>query len=830
MSNELVRLTIDGIPVEVPAGTLLVDAAKQVGVDIPVFCYHPKMEPVGMCRMCLVEIGRPVRDRATGEYQRDDQGELLIRFGPKLETACTTPVGADWQVKVNSPAAVDGRAKIVEFLLTSHPLDCPTCDKGGECSLQNLTMEHGLAESRFQFEDKIILQKQVRLGELIYLDQQRCIQCGRCIRFQEEIAADPVLAFFHRGRATEIITHSSPGFDSIFSGNTTDLCPVGALTTSDFHFGARTWELDSTPSLCNHCPVGCNLMFDTRREAKSGGKTVVKRVMPRQHEAVNEIWLCDKGRFVHHYTESDLRLTQPLLRRNGELVESSWEAALQVAADGLKKHSGQVTGITGGRASNEGMFQLQKLMAGLNGKTVLHDYMGGGDVVRSHGMAPGSNLAELKAGDAIVVIASDLHQEAPLWWLRVRQAAQRGVSLIVLNGRRTRLDKWATFSLPYSYPQALQTVMSLVHACGEGALNSYADDTAQPAAAALKAAENVVVFFGSEGLSFEQSTLMATACAKLVELNGVRGEKNNGVIPVWSLGNTQGAWELGIKPDPNGLADMLGGMKALVVMAADPLADDLRYRNAFTADTFLIVQELFLTETASKADVVFPALSYIESEGTFTSADRRVQRFFEAVSADEIGKADWEILALLGEKLGIGMERFGAAGIMRQIAEQVPAFAGINYQSLRNTEAQWPDVGGKDLYFAGNAARNEYGLGMQLPLHDAVLEMDFNVLPALSGSGELLIPVTRLYDQGTLMKPTELLVGRIARQDLYIHPDKAGKLQLEDGAEVIVAWNGVEQIVSIFINSAAPQDALLLPRSVGAMINVPVLIELRLNE
>ena len=227
-----VTLTIDGNEVTVPEGTLLVDAAKRQGTDVPVFCYHPKMEPVGMCRVCLVEIGRPGRDRATGKLLLDESGNPVIQFGPNLETACTLPVGEGWQVRVASEKAIQGRNEIVEYLLTSHPLDCPVCDKGGECPLQNLTMEHGPGKSRFLFDDKIRLAKHHPLGELIFLDRERCIQCARCTRFQDEIVDDPVIGFYERGRRLEIVTYSDPGFDSYFSGNTTDICPVGALTAS----------------------------------------------------------------------------------------------------------------------------------------------------------------------------------------------------------------------------------------------------------------------------------------------------------------------------------------------------------------------------------------------------------------------------------------------------------------------------------------------------------------------------------------------------------------------------------------------------------------------
>ncbi len=239
-----VSLTIDGKQVTVPERTYVADAAKMAGIDIPVFCHHPKLEPVGMCRMCLVEIGRPMLDRATGQVVMEN-GQPKIQFLPKLETACTNRVSEGMVVMTLTDKAKAGQKGTIEFLLTSHPLDCPICDKGGECPLQNLTMAYGPGKSRFIYDEKLRLAKHYPLGELIVLDRERCIQCARCIRFQDEIAGDAVLAFDERARSTQIITVSEPGFDSVFSGNTTDICPVGALTTVDFRFEQAVTFLSS---------------------------------------------------------------------------------------------------------------------------------------------------------------------------------------------------------------------------------------------------------------------------------------------------------------------------------------------------------------------------------------------------------------------------------------------------------------------------------------------------------------------------------------------------------------------------------------------------------
>ncbi len=468
---DLVTLTIDGVEVTVPKGTLVVDAAKRVDIDIPVFCYHPKMEPVGMCRMCLVEIGTPVRDRNTGELVLNDDGSPQINFGRTLQTGCTVPVSEGMVVRTTTEEVTDARDDIIEFILTSHPLDCPICDKGGECPLQNLTMRHGAGVSRMDYTNKLKLAKHVPLGELIVLDRERCIQCARCTRFQDEIVGDPVLAFHNRGRRLEIVTNSEPGFDSIWSGNTTDICPVGALTTTDFRFQARPWELTPVASVCTHCPVGCNTTLSTRREARSGGRSVIKRIMPRQNEMVNEIWICDKGRFVHHYADAPERLTQPLVRKNGELVESSWDEALDLVTQHLQSHKDSVAGLSGDRLSNEDLFLFQRFFReGLGSAHIdqAQKRLGGADVVAQVGLSKDSNLLGLGQGDAILVVASDMHQEAPVWWLRVKQATERGAKLVVLNARPTRLDRYAAHLLPYAPGGAVEMAHQLLNTRGSG--------------------------------------------------------------------------------------------------------------------------------------------------------------------------------------------------------------------------------------------------------------------------------------------------------------------------------------------------------------------------
>ena len=834
----LVTLTIDGREISVPAGTLVVDAAKKAGIDIPVFCYHPKMEPVGMCRMCLVEIGRPMFDRASGEMLREPDGSPRIQFGPKLETACTVPVSPGMCVIGLSPKVEAARKEVVEFILTSHPLDCPVCDKGGECPLQNLTMAHGPGESRFLFDEKMHLAKQVPLGELIYLDRERCIQCGRCVRFQSEVVDDPVIGFYNRGRALEIVTYSDPGFDSVYSGNTTDICPVGALTTADFRFGARPWELRATASICPHCPVGCNLVLNIRREVKSGGGIAIKRVMPRQNEAVNEIWICDKGRFAYHFTQSAERLTQPLVRLEGELQPTTWEVALDAAAEALREAGAGMLALGSGRLANEDLFTLRSLAGGLKGQAALYSDMAGGDLVAQVGLGQGSNLGELGTGSAILVVSADLREEAPIWWLRIKQAAERGAALIIANPRPTQLERYATHVLRYAYGSEATAVLGLVNALSAkrpdlSAASLPAGQPMKAAAEALANADNLVVFYGSEGLGLEGTRALAQACANLLIVTGKAGRVNSGLVAAWPRPNDQGAWEIGLRPVDD-LYASIQAAKALYILAADPVGDHPGLEEVICKPGFLVVQDLFLTETAKLADVVLPAQAFTEREGSYTSGERRVQRFYPAIPPLPETQPDFAITAAICQRLGIAAELRSVSRALAQLAEQVAAFSGLSYPALAQVHEQWPIVGRGDMYYGGTTYENTQGLGVQLASaaqrgQTASLAWPEAVTgPSVAENGLIAVPVTRLYDRGTLTWPSTLLHQRIPEACLVLNPSDVARLfKSQEAGEAVALLNGVELSVTIRSDEAVPPGIALVPRSLGLPIWAPTALEVR---
>ena len=814
-----ITLTIDGTQITVPEGMLIVDAAKVAGIDIPVFCYHPKMEPVGMCRMCLVEVGRPLMDRNTGRPLLDDEGQPKLQFGPKLETACTAPISEGMVVLTKSDKAKAGQQATLEFLLTSHPLDCPVCDKGGECPLQNLTMAHGRGESRFLFDEKMRLEKHVPLGELIFLDQERCIQCARCIRFQDEIAGDPVLSFDDRGRSMRIISVSEPGFDSVFSGNTTDICPVGALTTADFRFGARPWELTPTASVCGQCPVGCNITLNTRREASSDGRIVIKRVMPRQNEAVNEIWMCDKGRFAYHYAGSPERLNRPLMRKEGKLGRASWETATRLAGEAFAKARKNLLVLASGRLSNEDLFNLKALADQAGGKAVLYTSMGGGMLTAMIGTGDGSNLGSLGEGATIVVAASDLYQEAPIWYLRVKQAAERGATLIVANPRETKLDRYAAYVVRYAYGDEVKAMQSLTRKgrIGEAFIN----------------AESAVIFYGSEGLGLAGSTALATACARALHETDHIGRPNNGLIGVWEYANHQGAAEIGFEPVDN-LQAAFDRAAAVYVAGADPIGDGVIVLKGGRRRPFMLVQDLFETETARAGDVVLPAQTYMEREGTLTSGERRVQRFHAAVPPLEGTKPDFAITAQVARESGVILEGSSASVVFDiMAAEEDSPFARLSYARLMDVHEQWPIVGRGELYYGGTTYENRQGLGVQLfngPQRGEKVSLPrVPKVTALRPREKRLlgVPVTKLYDRGRTVVSAGLLEGRIGEAFVAVHPSAAESFGVGEGERVIVSLDGTSEEVVVKIDQSIATGVALIPRSMGLPIVEPTPIRLK---
>lgn len=807
--SDTVKIVIDDKEYEVPAGTNLVDMAKwYADNDIPVFCYHPKMAPVGMCRMCLVEMGMVQKDRDTGEVQRDDEGRPLVRWFPKLQTACTQIVSDGMVIRTNTQVVDEARESVLEFLLTSHPLDCPICDKGGECPLQNLTMEHGPGTSRMNFADKMKLDKHVPLGDLIFLDQERCIQCARCVRFQDEIVGDDVLGFHERGRSLQIITNSDPGFDTYFSGNTTDICPVGALTTADFRFGARPWELTEVPSICPHDAAGSNISLSMRLDRDFGGRAMIKRVMPRQNEFVNEIWISDKTRFGHHFTRSEDRLTRPLLSNRGtDLTPSAWEPTLKAVAEMLQAAEGDVAAIAGSRLSNEDLWELRRLVEGAGGSRLgaWPPSHAGADLVAQVGVGAGTNLGKLGRGDAVLIIACDLEEEVPMWRLRLKQAHDRGAYVVVANARPTRMDDFASATITYAPGAAPHTMHNL-------------KDEQAEIAAKLADAENLIIVTGAEGLTLDGSRALMQAAANFLIDSKHVGRPNNGLLSAFPGPNGMGQYYMGYTPEAT-LDIAQNPPKVLVVADAAILADDPAAAGWLDKVETIISLSMFPDAVTAQAAAVLPIESFAERDGTYTNGERRVQRFYTAQGPIGDSLPAWQVCSRLAESFGQGRAKLSAAAVMLEITRSVPAFEGARYKELSKVERQFPDVGGDDLYYGGTAYQNRGGLGVQIAsVADSgqkvkVGKVELPDAPKAGRGKFVIIPTTRLYNRENVFKPSALVDPRVPVPYVEVNSADAQKLGIDSGDLVeVLAGDEARVVVQAHVNGGAPKGALVLPR------------------
>src|SRR5215211_168557 len=442
---------IDGREVRAAEGTMLVDAAKDGDVEIPYFCYEPKLgQPVGACRMCLVEI----------------EGM------PKLQTACSTPVKDGMVVTTTSDQVKSAQNAVVEFLLVNHPLDCPVCDKGGECPLQDISFGWGAGRSRF-IEPKRHFKKPLELSPLVAIDRERCILCYRCVRFSQEIAEDHQLVFLDRGDHTFVGTHDGRPYVAPFSGNIIELCPVGALTSTAYRFRARPWDIEQSGTVCTLCPSQCNVALTVRDDAK------VVRVLARQNDEVDDGWLCDKGRFGYQSFGSPDRVTAPLARIGGFLRETTWERAIEEAASALERSGENTVARVGGQATNEEGFLMQHLLrTGLGSPHVTS----GPDPAPTHTRALArvdlsARVSDIDHADAILVLDTELVDEAPILDLRVRKAVRLGgARLVTATSRPSTLDGAASAALRFAPGASEAALGALASALGSTRAGGELDD------------------------------------------------------------------------------------------------------------------------------------------------------------------------------------------------------------------------------------------------------------------------------------------------------------------------------------------------------------------
>lgn len=840
---ELVTITIDGKEYQVPKGIPLTRAAKSVGIEIPTFCAHPKLDPIGACRMCLVEIEGP-------------RGKLLT-------TACTTPTTEGLVVHYDSPRAREAREATLEFILINHPLDCPICDKGGECPLQDQTLEHGPGMSHF-VEEKIHKDKHHPVSDLIMLDQERCVVCWRCIRYLEEWEFKPQLGLYNRGGQTVIDIHPGRPLTAKTSGNIIDICPVGALTNRVSRFHYRPWRLTPTATVCTHCSQGCNIRVDVRTNE-------VRRIVARENAAVNDQWICDKGRFAQGHFHHPDRLTQPLVRENGQLREATWEEAIQRVVDALSAHAqadpGAIGAIGSAKVSNEANYLLQKLFRTMV-RTNNIDHRWGGDVLADpRGL---SAIADVHRVDLFLLVGVNLAEEQPVLATFFKRAVRRsGARAIIIHPRQT---EDAMFGLhlparPGSEASVLYGLMSRLvgqerfrkqaqrlpgsREFIEAVTADYTPDVVagiagveasaiEQAAEYIAASQRPLVLYGPDVVRGRWAEANAAALASLEGVLGVgtvaylgpdansQGARDMGVLPDHLPGHAsltdeaarqrlQRVWgDAG--PEEPGLtySQMLqaaadGRLKALFVMGADPASEGPVAAEALERLEFLVVQDLFMTETARRAHVVLPAASHVEAEGTFTNLERRVQRAPQAVRPLGQARADWQILVEIARRWPkmtaeeaeeqrkkrrrsarralLEWEYSSARDVLQEIARAVPQYEGMTWEALGNLGRQW---------LADQVERRPR-------LHV--------VAPPLAAGDYRLAMERYLYDHGRILRATDRFQGLLIQPAAYMHPADVQQLGLRDGQEVEISNERERVRLALRADDAIARGVVMVPYS-----------------
>ncbi len=629
-----VSLTIDEQKVRVAAGTLVIEAAKSVGILIPSFCYYPGLSLQAACRMCLVEVEKV----------------------PKLQTACTLVAQEGMVVRTQTPPVVQARKSMVEFLLTNHPLDCPVCDKGGECELQDMTVRYGLATSRF-LEEKIHIPEQ-KFSPLVYFDAPRCILCFRCVRVCDEAMDVKALGVGERGAYSVILPNHGDRLDCEECGMCIDICPVGALTSGTYRYKTRPWELRYVGTICTHCGDGCKTTLGVRTDA-------VIRANNRDGSGINGEFLCVKGRFGFDFTESKARLRQPLIRRDGRLQPATWEEALEEVAarlKGIQKEYGRdAIGVVGSsRITNEESYLLQRYARDVLGTPHIDhvrsaDY---GNLVAAVSQRAGASFArsaDFAGAGTILLIGNDPTQQHPLLAYNIRQAVRRmGARLFIVNYGEIKLKRQARQTVVVPEGEMGQAIGQLL-----SGKSSLPPDVAAPLddlKAELAGASEMVVAFGSKvtGESIRDLVAFAAADGRMAKIAALgdyvnsRGACDMGVLPGFLPGYVP------INEPGMTLGEMFrskGKIRALHVVGSDPakqLGLPAGWRNAFE---LVVVQDLFLTATAQEADVVFPTASLYEKDGTVTNTYGEVQFVRRAIDRAGV-RPDYDILRILAHLMG----------------------------------------------------------------------------------------------------------------------------------------------------------------------------------
>ena len=723
--TDLITVVIDGFEVSVPKGTLVIRAAEQLGIQIPRFCDHPLLEPVGACRQCLVDI------------------EINGRAFPKPQASCTIPVEPGMIVKTQLTSAAADKAQkgVMELLLINHPLDCPVCDKGGECPLQNQAMSSGRSETRFEGV-KRTFEKPINISSQVLLDRERCVLCARCTRFSDQIASDPFITLNERGALQQVGIYEKTPFKSYFSGNTVQICPVGALTGASYRFRARPFDLVSTPSACEHCASGCDMRTDVRR-----GKTL--RRLAGDDASVNEEWNCDKGRWAFKYVTAVDRLTHPLVRNtDGDLVEASWPEAIAAAAKGLKEHTTAV--LVGGRATHEdayGYSKFARIALGTNDidfrSRISSDEER--EFLAARVVGSSTTYRDIDRADHVLLVAFEPEEESPIVFLRLnKQFYKRALKVTAVASKLSvGVEKLKAQFIKTAPGQeatviASQTLTaSSVILVGERASESAGLLTAVAALADSTGAKIAWI----PRRAGERGALEAGAIGNL--LPGGRPVVDPAarvdIAALWGASSLPSS--VGRSSDEIYAAVNMGAIGALLVGGVDPL-DGVNSASALAAleKAFVVSLEIAPSDVTLRADVVLPVAAITEKSGSFLNWEGRARAFDAAVS-DSLNRSDLRILSMIAEAMGQSLN----LGTVTAAAKEIAVLG------------TWD--GARAPMQAVSATQN----------------------PVINGDQFILNSWRRLLDLGTLQKGEDNLAGTARQTVAVISPSRAQSMGVIDG-------------------------------------------------
>ena len=829
-TRTIVTVTVNGRAVEAAPGELLIDVAERAGTYIPRFCYHPRMEPVGVCRMCLVEVEGP--------------------RGATLQPACYQHVNDGMVVTTDSPKVKKAQEGVLEFLLANHPLDCPVCDKGGECPLQDQALTHGPGETRF-VEEKRHFVKPIEIGPLVLLDRERCIQCARCTRFAAEVAGDTEIAFAGRGDQIEVAPSPEHPFTSVFSGNTVQICPVGALTAAPYRFAARPWDLEQVESTCTQCAVGCRVAVQS-----SGNR--LTRVLGVDSDPVNHGWLCDKGRFTldaidgHEGSRDPLdpasRITSPLVRRDGALVEATWGEALARAAELLgaaRTHDGGVGVIGGAALTNESAYAWARVAREVLRTEHVDAQYGDGIDARRVLALPGATIDDACAARVVVTLCGDPREELPVLFLRLRGAlTRRGHDLVELAVGPSALHPLATVSIPVRPGEAHRVVDALAEAGRAPADLALDEDARTRARELLGDGEGVVVVAGRTNLA-EDPAVVERALTRLAEAfprarflvasrrGNVRGAIDAGLAPGLRPGRVLGAAGRDTLAQ---LAALREGDQRAVLVLGDLLGNVLDRAGAEAAleRADVVVVTGHGGATLAHADVVLPAAVQHERTGTVTNLEGRVTAVVPKIVAPGAAWPDVAIAAELARALGaeLAIDSVEDAARAYEVSTGYPALtvlldATSEGRLAGSVSAPAPRRPLDPMAFPGIRSAEWVGLGesagdvtepappLAAPPLAAPALADLDPVPAPEVPGRdayglALRIAPRLYDHGVAVTGSPALAALVGPTEARLHPGDLDRLGLDTGGRLLVRGAGRTLELVVARDAQVPRGVLEL--------------------